>query len=55
MIINTYHNPSHLFIDGKFIMSREGVTQDNPLAMAFHAIATIPLIEKLRQDTFQVW
>ena len=55
MIINTYRNPSHLFIDCESIMSREGVTQGDPLAMAFYAIATIPLIEKLRQDTLQVW
>ena len=51
MIINTYRNPAHLFIDGESIMSSAGVTQGDPLAMAFYAIATIPLIEKLRQDT----
>ena len=50
MIINTYHIPSCLFINGESIMSREGVTQGNCLVMAFYAIATIPLIEKLRQD-----
>ena len=55
MIINTYHTPSSLFIDGDVIMSREGVTQDDPLAMAFYAMATIPLIDKLKQDILQVW
>ena len=55
MIINTYRTPSCLFIDGESIMSREGVTQGDPLAMAFYAIATTTLIEKLRQDTLQVW
>lgn len=42
MIINTYRIPSCLFIDGESIMSREGVIQGNPLAMAFYAIATTP-------------
>ena len=42
MIINTYRIPSCLFIDGESIMSREGVIQGDPLAMAFYAIATIP-------------
>ena len=55
MIINTYRIPSCLFIDAESIMSREGVTQGDPLAMAFYAIATIPLIEKLQQDTLQIW
>ena len=55
MIINTYRIPSSLFIDGDFIMSKEGVTQGDPMAMAFYAIATIPLIEKLKEDMLQVW
>ena len=36
-------------------MSHEGVTQGDPLAMAFYALATIPLIEKLKQNVLQVW
>ena len=50
VIINTYHTPSNLFIDEDVIMSREGATQGDPLAMAFYTIATIPLIDKLKQD-----
>ena len=55
IIINTYHMPSNLFIEGESIMSCEGVTQGDPLAMAFYALATIPLIEKLKQNVMQIW
>ena len=36
-------------------MSCEGVTQGDHLAMAFYALATIPLIEKLKQNVLQIW
>ena len=36
-------------------MSTEGATQGDPLAMALFAIATIPLIDQLKQDILQVW
>ena len=49
IIINIYRMPSNLFIEGESIMSCEGVTQGDPLPMAFYALATIPLIEKLKQ------
>ena len=37
------------------IKSREGTTQDDPLAMSIYAIATIPLIRKLNQEVTQIW
>ncbi len=33
ILINTYRAPSELFIDGEVLLSREGTTQGDPLAM----------------------
>ena len=46
--INTYRQPARLFIVGKEIASAEGTTQGYPLAMAFYAISTLPLITSLQ-------
>jgi hypothetical protein len=47
--INTYRQPARLFIvGGKEIASAEGTTQGDPLAMAFYAISTLPLITSLQ-------
>ncbi len=53
-LINTYRCPSELFIENEVIMSQEGVTQGDPLAMPFYALSTLPLIEKL-PPILQVW
>ena len=55
MLINTYRTPSRLFIDGDHILSREGTTQGDPLAMAMYAIGMLPLIHKLQSVVAQVW
>ena len=40
ILINTYRSNSCLFIDGHCILSKEGTTQSDPLAMAMYAIGT---------------
>ena len=54
-LINTYREPSELFIDGEVIHSQEGTTQGDPMAMSMYAMATLPLIKRLPKSTTQVW
>ena len=56
ILVNTYREDVRLFIDGETLLSQEGTTQGDPLAMAMYAIAVNPLIHRLNQDTAkQVW
>ena len=55
ILINTYRAPTELFVDGDAILSQEGTTQGDPLAMPMYALATIPLIKKLHGNYKQVW
>ena len=52
MLTNMYRSHSMLFIDGDHILSQEGTTQGDPLAMAMYAL---PLIRKLHGNVTQVW
>ena len=45
VLINTYREDAELFVDSETLHSREGTTQGDPLAMAFYALATVPLIK----------
>ena len=50
ILMNTYRIPVRMIIHGtKDIMSVEGTTQGDNLAMSFYAIAITPIIERLRQ------
>ena len=58
-ITNTYRKPARLFIaGGKEILSQEGTTQGDPLAMAWYSLSTTTIIEYLNQNVekvSQVW
>ena len=55
-LVNTYRSDIYLYIGEETLLSREGTTQGDPLAMAMHAIATVPLIETIsNSDVKQSW
>ena len=37
------------------LLSQEGTTQGNPLAMAMYAIAVVPMIKSLHSLSDQIW
>ncbi len=55
ILINNYRAPTELFVDGDTLLSQEGTTQGDPLAMPMYALATIPLIKKLEGNYKQIW
>ena len=56
ILTNTYRQPSDLFIDGEVLYSEEGTTQGDPLAMAFYALATVPLANQCAVNNLrEVW
>ena len=55
ILVNTYRAPTELFVDGDTILSQEGTTQGDPLAMAMYGLATIPLIRRMDGPWKQVW
>ena len=57
ILINTYRKASKLFMDNQAILSSEGTTQGDPLAMPFYVLDMLPLIDTLKQscNVHQVW
>ena len=54
--MNTYRDDVNLFIDGEMLLSEEGTTQGDPLAMPMYALALLPLINSLSDDAIkQIW
>jgi len=54
-LINVYRSPASLFISGDVLLSEEGTTQGDPLAMPFYALETIRLLQHLPMGVVQVW
>jgi len=55
ILINTYRSPASLLVSGEVILSEEGTTQGDPLAMPMYALAAIPLMDRLPRVIAQVW
>ena len=55
ILINTYRNPAALIIGSTHILSQEGTTQGDPLAMAMYALGTLPLIQNLQENVTKTW
>ena len=56
VLINSYRSDVNLYINGETIMSQEGKTQGDPLAMAMYTISTVPLIHQLSNESIkQAW
>ena len=55
ILMNTYRNNATLFVGGETILSQEGTTQGDPLAMAMYALALVPMITQLSNVAKQVW
>ena len=49
-LFNTYHGYAALFLQGSsdYLLSKEGVTQGDPLSMMLYAVAILPLIRALK-------
>ena len=57
VLVNNYRSHTNLFMDGVTILSQEGTTQGDPLAMSMYALATLPLINKANENeqVTQAW
>ena len=55
ILINTYRSDAKLFVGGETILSQEGTTEGDPLAMAMYALALVPMIAKLSNVVKQIW
>ncbi len=56
ILTNLYRSSAPLYVGSETLLSREGTTQGDPLAMAMYALASVPLIRRISTDgTTQAW
>ena len=56
ILINCYRSDINLFVRGEVILLQEGRPQGDPLAMAFFALASVPLIKATAtENVTQTW
>ena len=54
-VYNSYIYPSKLFVNGETLLSEEGTTQGDPIAMAIYGISILPIIRKFNPSIVQKW
>ena len=54
-LTNFYRQHAKLFVAGETILSEEGTTQGDPLAMGMYALAVLPMIDQLQSQSKQIW
>ena len=53
---NSYGTPSNLYVNRKTLLSQEGTTQGDPLAMSMYGIALLPLLDLVNEEgVLQKW
>ena len=54
---NAYSTLARLFAGGETLLSEEGTTQGDPLAVSMYTLATLPLVKEMGQcsKTKQIW
>ena len=50
VLVNSYQSDVNLYIGGEILLSEEGITQGDPLAMPMYALGVVPLINALSDD-----
>ena len=56
ILVNTYRSNAELCVAGETILSCEGTTQGDPLAMAMYTLGTLPLLRTISTPgAYQTW
>ena len=54
--VNTYRNPARLFVGGECILSSEGTSQGDPIAMPMYATGVVTLLQSVATEgAIQAW
>ena len=54
-VYNSYIYPSKLFVNGETLLSEEGTTRGDPIAMAMYGISIMPMVRNLNPSIAQKW